>query len=58
MGILYLFSEASLEVKDNGPEHWAKRRNLFKDSKQWSSVGGSSITSSINEESGRHANVP
>uniref|UniRef100_A0A4W5RLV7 PDZ and pleckstrin homology domains 1 n=1 Tax=Hucho hucho TaxID=62062 RepID=A0A4W5RLV7_9TELE len=52
MGILYLFSEAALEVKDNGPEHWAKRRNLFKDSKQWSSIGGSSITSSINEESG------
>ncbi|XP_029566304.1 uncharacterized protein pdzph1 [Salmo trutta] len=45
-------SKSSLEVKDNGPEHWAKRRNLFKDSKQWSSVGGSSITSSINEESG------
>ncbi|CDQ70013.1 unnamed protein product [Oncorhynchus mykiss] len=37
---------------DNGPEHWAKRRNLFKDSKQWSSIGGSSLTSSINEESG------
>ncbi|CAB1319039.1 unnamed protein product [Coregonus sp. 'balchen'] len=44
--------ETSLEVKDSGAEHWAKRRNLFKDSKQWSSTGGSSITSSINEESG------
>ncbi|KAM3599365.1 uncharacterized protein V6R79_004539 [Siganus canaliculatus] len=32
-------------------EHWAKRRKLFKESKQWSSAGGSSITSDITEES-------
>uniref|UniRef100_A0A3P9A8M8 PDZ and pleckstrin homology domains 1 n=1 Tax=Esox lucius TaxID=8010 RepID=A0A3P9A8M8_ESOLU len=44
-------SKSSLEV-DSGPEPWARRRNLFKDSKQWSSAGGSSINSSINEESG------
>uniref|UniRef100_A0A3B3BLD7 PDZ domain-containing protein n=1 Tax=Oryzias melastigma TaxID=30732 RepID=A0A3B3BLD7_ORYME len=32
-------------------DHWAKRRKLFKESKQWSSAGGSSITSDITEES-------
>ncbi|XP_034997370.2 uncharacterized protein pdzph1 isoform X1 [Hippoglossus stenolepis] len=34
-----------------GGDHWAKRRKLFKDSKQWSSAGGSSITSDLTEES-------
>lgn len=33
-------------------DHWAKRRKLFKESKQWSSTGASSITSDITEESG------
>lgn len=33
-------------------EHWAKRRKLFKESKQRNSAGGSSITSDITEESG------
>ncbi|XP_061590555.1 uncharacterized protein LOC133455499 [Cololabis saira] len=32
-------------------DQWAKRRKLFKDSKQWSSAGGSSFTSDITEES-------
>ncbi|XP_059401246.1 uncharacterized protein pdzph1 isoform X2 [Carassius carassius] len=32
-------------------DHWAKRRKLFKESKQRSSAGGSSITSIITEES-------
>lgn len=36
----------------SGSDHWAKRRKLFKESKQWSSAGGSSITSDITEESG------
>eukprot|EP00064_Thunnus_orientalis_P016919 superscaffoldBa00003463_g16992 len=35
----------------SGSDHWAKRRKLFKESKQWSSAGGSSITSDITEES-------
>ena len=35
-----------------GGDHWAKRRKLFKDSKQWSSAGGSSLTSDVTEESG------
>lgn len=62
-GCLSLFP-ASLEAKEHlkplahkdldssGSDHWAKRRNLFKESKQWSSAGGSSITSDITEESG------
>ncbi|TRY82988.1 hypothetical protein DNTS_022846 [Danionella cerebrum] len=33
------------------PDHWARRRKLFKESKQRSSAGGSSITSIITEES-------
>uniref|UniRef100_A0A8C7X410 PDZ and pleckstrin homology domains 1 n=2 Tax=Oryzias sinensis TaxID=183150 RepID=A0A8C7X410_9TELE len=32
-------------------EHWAKRRKLFKESKQSSSAGGSSFTSDLTEES-------
>ncbi|XP_035463141.1 uncharacterized protein pdzph1 isoform X1 [Scophthalmus maximus] len=32
-------------------DHWARRRKLFKDSQQWSSAGGSSITSDVAEES-------
>ncbi|XP_016377540.1 uncharacterized protein LOC107715841 [Sinocyclocheilus rhinocerous] len=32
-------------------DHWARRRKLFKESKQRSSAGGSSITSNITEES-------
>ncbi|CAG5867105.1 unnamed protein product [Menidia menidia] len=35
----------------SGSDHWAKRRNIFKESRQWSSAGGSSITSDITEES-------
>ncbi|XP_077354070.1 uncharacterized protein pdzph1 isoform X2 [Festucalex cinctus] len=42
----------SLRDADNGtPDSWARRRKLFKDSKQWSSAGGSSFTSDITEES-------
>ncbi|KAI2660122.1 hypothetical protein ROHU_010424 [Labeo rohita] len=54
-------SKNSLEVKGLRPptdsihkdseDHWAKRRKLFKESKQRSSAGGSSITSNITEES-------
>ncbi|XP_047426120.1 uncharacterized protein pdzph1 isoform X2 [Mugil cephalus] len=56
-------SRSSLEGKEHlkpvapkdqescGSDHWAKRRTLFKESKQWSSAGGSSITSDITEES-------
>lgn len=58
-----IVSRSSLEAKEHlkpmihkdpessGSDHWAKRRNLFKESKQWSSAGGSSITSDITEES-------
>uniref|UniRef100_A0A4W6ENC4 PDZ and pleckstrin homology domains 1 n=1 Tax=Lates calcarifer TaxID=8187 RepID=A0A4W6ENC4_LATCA len=35
----------------SGSEHWAKRRKLFKESKQWNSAGGSSVTSDITEDS-------
>ncbi|XP_037607872.1 uncharacterized protein pdzph1 [Sebastes umbrosus] len=35
----------------SGSDHLTKRRNLFKESKQWGSAGGSSITSDITEES-------
>lgn len=38
-------------------EHWARRRKLFKESKQRSSAGGSSITSNITEESGIHLHI-
>ncbi|XP_077099421.1 uncharacterized protein pdzph1 isoform X2 [Siphateles boraxobius] len=58
-------SKNSLEVKEHlrpptdsihkdseeHSDHWAKRRKLFKDSKQRSSAGGSSITSNITDES-------
>ncbi|KAG7240895.1 hypothetical protein INR49_023469 [Caranx melampygus] len=37
--------------QESSADHWAKRRKLFKESKQWSSAGGSSITSDITEES-------
>ncbi|XP_071321468.1 uncharacterized protein pdzph1 [Trachinotus anak] len=57
-----MVSRCSLEAKehlkpvvhkdqDSSSDHWAKRRKLFKESKQWSSAGGSSITSDITEES-------
>lgn len=40
-------------------DHWARRRKLFKDSQQWSSAGGSSITSDVAEESGNsHSEAP
>uniref|UniRef100_A0A8C4IEA1 PDZ and pleckstrin homology domains 1 n=1 Tax=Dicentrarchus labrax TaxID=13489 RepID=A0A8C4IEA1_DICLA len=39
------------DADTSGSDHWAKRRKLFKESKQWSSAGGSSITSDITEES-------
>ncbi|KAM7369455.1 hypothetical protein PAMP_013722 [Pampus punctatissimus] len=39
------------EPDSSGSDHWAKRRKLFKESKQWSSAGGSSMTSDITEES-------
>ncbi|XP_042620510.1 uncharacterized protein LOC122146366 [Cyprinus carpio] len=58
-------SKNSLEVKEHlrpptdsihkdseeHSDHWAKRRKLFKESKQRSSAGGSSLTSIITEES-------
>ncbi|KAK2818769.1 hypothetical protein Q5P01_024330 [Channa striata] len=34
-----------------GSDHWARRRKLFKETKQWSSAGGSSMTSDLTEES-------
>lgn len=58
-----LVSRSSLDTKEHlrpvvhkdpdssNSDHWAKRRKLFKESKQWSSAGGSSITSDITEES-------
>lgn len=58
-----IVSRSSLEIKEHlkpvvhkdpdisASEHWAKRRKLFKESKQKSSAGGSSITSDITEES-------
>ncbi|XP_033501944.2 uncharacterized protein pdzph1 [Epinephelus lanceolatus] len=54
-----IVSRSSLEAKEHlkpvtdssGTDHWAKRRKLFKESKQWSSAGGSSVTSDITEES-------
>ncbi|XP_035529523.1 nesprin-2-like [Morone saxatilis] len=60
-----IVSRSSLDAKEHlkpvvhkdadtsGSDHWAKRRKLFKESKQWSSAGGSSITSDITEESER-----
>lgn len=33
-------------------DHWAAKRKLFKENKQWSSAGGSSITSDMTEEQG------
>lgn len=33
-------------------DHWAAKRKLFKESKQWSSAGGSSITSDMTDEQG------
>ncbi|KTF95494.1 hypothetical protein cypCar_00012324 [Cyprinus carpio] len=64
-------SKNSLEVKEHlrpptdsihkdseeHSEHWARRRKLFKESKQRSSAGGSSITSNITEESVRERTV-
>ncbi|KAJ0012733.1 hypothetical protein NQD34_017067 [Periophthalmus magnuspinnatus] len=38
-------------VEGGGPDHWAKRRKLFKESKQKSSTGEGSITSDITEGS-------
>lgn len=38
---------------NSGADRWAKRRKLFKETKQWSSAGGSSVTSDITEESGK-----
>ncbi|XP_053710783.1 uncharacterized protein pdzph1 [Synchiropus splendidus] len=47
------YSEAKEHLTPDGSvtDSWAKRRMLFKESKQWSSAGGSSITSDITEES-------
>lgn len=59
---------ASLEVKEHlkppgdcaykdseeTSDHWAKKRKLFKESKQWSSTERNSMTSIITEESGDH----
>ncbi|CAN9504755.1 unnamed protein product [Ophioblennius macclurei] len=42
---------AHKEADGSSSDHWAKRRKLFKESKQWSSAGGSSMTSEITEES-------
>ncbi|XP_054875368.1 uncharacterized protein pdzph1 isoform X2 [Amphiprion ocellaris] len=39
------------DPENSSSDHWAKRRKLFKESRQWSSAGGSSITSDITEES-------
>lgn len=47
----------NIDQDSSGSDHWAKRRKLFKDSKQWSSAGGSSITSDITEESGTTQNI-
>lgn len=33
-------------------DHWAVKRKLFRENKQWSSTGGSSITSDMTEEQG------
>lgn len=44
--------EPALKDVEEARDRWAKRRKLFKESKQWSSAGGSSITSNITEESG------
>ncbi|KAK0137870.1 Pleckstrin y domain-containing family A member 5 [Merluccius polli] len=55
--------KASLEPKEllkptihqdsdsSGSDHWAVRRKLFKENRQWSSAGGGSITSDITEDS-------
>ncbi|KAM4615241.1 uncharacterized protein pdzph1 [Polymixia lowei] len=47
----HLKSSIHKDSESSGSDHWAKRRKLFKESKQWSSAGGSSITSDITEES-------
>ncbi|XP_055009768.1 uncharacterized protein pdzph1 [Boleophthalmus pectinirostris] len=38
-------------VESGGPDHWAKRRKMFKESKQKSSTGEGSITSDITDGS-------
>nr|XP_023662485.1 uncharacterized protein LOC111841167 [Paramormyrops kingsleyae] len=43
--------EPALKDIEEARDRWAKRRKLFKESKQWSSAGGSSVTSNITEES-------
>ncbi|KAL4601565.1 hypothetical protein GN956_G25795 [Arapaima gigas] len=43
--------DPGLKEQEDAPDRWAKRRKLFKESRQWSSAGGSSITSNITEES-------
>uniref|UniRef100_A0A3Q3NAY0 PDZ and pleckstrin homology domains 1 n=1 Tax=Mastacembelus armatus TaxID=205130 RepID=A0A3Q3NAY0_9TELE len=42
---------AHKDPDSSGSDRWAKKRSLFKESKQWSSAGGNSITSDITEES-------
>ncbi|XP_066567341.1 uncharacterized protein pdzph1 [Amia ocellicauda] len=48
-------------VQEDESDHWAKRRKLFKETKQWSSAGGSSITSntedSVNSEDTRSVDL-
>uniref|UniRef100_A0A8B9RAV3 Uncharacterized LOC103032070 n=2 Tax=Astyanax mexicanus TaxID=7994 RepID=A0A8B9RAV3_ASTMX len=43
--------DCALKDSEENSDHWAKKRKLFKETKQWSSAGGSSITSNITEES-------
>ncbi|KAG1970978.1 pleckstriny domain-containing family A [Pimephales promelas] len=44
-------TESTHKDSEEHSDHWAKRRKLFKESKQRSSAGGSSITSNITDES-------
>ncbi|KAJ8392749.1 hypothetical protein AAFF_G00072330 [Aldrovandia affinis] len=44
-------ADSILKDQEDVHDRWEKRRKLFKESKQWSSAGGSSFTSNITEES-------
>ncbi|XP_041915822.1 uncharacterized protein pdzph1 [Alosa sapidissima] len=49
--LLKLPADLSHKDPEEAPDHWARRRKLFKESRQRSSAGGSSITSNITDES-------
>lgn len=53
--LLKLPVDSSHKDPEEAHDHWARRRKLFKESRNRSSAGGSSITSNITDESGMSA---